>query len=443
MRVKTLNWMMGPVHPITSRYLIPAIRTSVVFMFAVLVLFSVGSGIAYGGDETGLPADVDRYVADLVEEGFSGAVLIAEEGNVLVHEGYGLSDTADDTAVTAETVFLMGSVSKQFTAAAVLRLEMDGLLRVNDRIDSHLNGVPDDKRLITIHQLLTHSSGLQKHSFRHDFVDVSREAAVEQILSRDLLFEPGTGVSYSDDGYKILAAIIEVVSGRSWEQYLRSHLFVPAGLNDTGFFDEPRWSGRNVATGYRAGRDEGAPSEWPGPFWALKGAGGVMSTVGDLFRWWQALEDGEVLSDGQVVKMWTPYEHIGGRASFGYAWVIVEADGETFVEITGAGSSHNAYFHATRGDGPVVIVASNRIDIPLIARLGLIQPGPQEVLYAVEVGDALVENVSAGGLGTLPPFAQGGTRPFRPTILGYLVTVLTMAVLVSASLLVMKRRGRT
>jgi hypothetical protein len=75
--------------------------------------------------------------------------------------------------------------------------------------------------------------------------------------------------------------------------------------------------------------------------------------------------------------------------------------------------------------------------------LGLIQPGPQEVLYAVEVGDALVENVSAGGFGTLPPFAQGGTRPFRPTILGYLVTVLTMAVLVSASLLVMKRRGRT
>lgn len=432
--------MMRLVPPIATSSLLPALRPGVVFMIAILGSSSVGFGIADGGDEAGLPAEVDSYVEKLVEEGFSGAVLVAEEGDVLVHEGYGLSDIADDTPVTADTVFLMGSVSKQFTAAAVLRLEMDGLLSVDDEIDTHLDGVPVDKRLITIHQLLTHSSGLPKHSFPHDFVDVSREAAIEQILSRDLLFEPGTGVSYSDDGYKVLGAIIEVVSGLSWEQYLRSHLFDAAGMNDTGFFNERMWSSRDVATGYRAGRDEGAPSEWPGPYWALKGAGGVMSTVGDLYRWWHALEDEAVLSARQVEKMFTPYEHISGRASFGYGPVIVDADGETFVEITGASSSHNAYMHATLDNGPVVIVASNRIDMPLVARWGLIQSGPQEVMYAVEVGDAVADNVSSGRFATLPPFAREATRPFRPTILGYLVTALLLTVLVWMPPRVARRR---
>ena len=164
-----------------------------------------------------------------------------------------------------------------------------------------------------------------------------------------------------------------------------------------------------------------------------------MTTVGDMYRWYVALQDQSVLSAAAVEKLWRPYESISGRSSFGYGWIVVETeDRGTFVETTGAGSSHNAYFHSSVGDDLVVIVASNRIDEPILSRWGLTEH--EETLYAVQVGDALVENISSRDFATRPEFARPRARPLRPTSLGFAAAGVAGTALLVGIWFVLRRR---
>lgn len=392
------------------------------------------------GSEPVLPEQIDSYLNALVEYGFSGAVLVAKDGEILLHEGYGLANDADQLAVTPDTVFLFGSITKQFTAAAILYLEMQGLLNTGDPISEYLEGVPADKAGIRIHQLLTHSAGLRHHNFTDDFLEITRDQAVSQILQKGLLFEPGTGVSYSNDAFVLLAAIVEITSGQSWQSYLQAYLFQPAGLQHTGFFNDAQWKHQRVATGYYSGQDLGSPDSWPGPSWSLIGSGGVMTTVGDMYRWYLALQDQAVLSAAEVEKLWTPYVSISGRSSYGYGWIVVETgDQGTFLETTGAGRAHNAYFHTSLDGDLVVIVASNRIDEPILSRLRLVEL--QETLYAVQVGDVLVENISNHDFTTLPEFARPRPTPMRLTSLGFAVAGMIVAALLAGIWILLRRRS--
>jgi CubicO group peptidase (beta-lactamase class C family) len=406
----------------------------------IILGWAGGPGITHAqGGEPVLRDQIDFYLNSLVESGFSGAVLVARDGEILLRKGYGLAYDAQQRQVTPDTVFLFGSITKQFTAAAILHLEMQGLLNTQDRISEYLDAVPADKAGITIHQLLSHSSGLRKHVFGNDFLEITREAAVSRILAPELLFEPAAGVSYSDDAYKLLAAIVEITSGQSWQSYLKDHLFQPAAMEDTGFFNNARWKDRSVANGYYNGRDQGSPAKWPGPYWALIGAGGVMTTVGDMYRWYIALQDHTVLPPQQVEKLWRPYASLTTRSSFAYGWIVVETqDRGTFVETTGAGSSHNAYFHSSLEDDLVVIVASNRINEPILSRLGLVER--QETLYATQVGDALVESIYNEDFTTLPEFARPRAAPLRPTSWGLTAAGVTVAALLAITWIILRRR---
>lgn len=415
----------------------------VVVSSIVLIVFYRTFGFSKASAQEGEQAQhdqIDSYLESLVEYGFSGAVLVAKDGEIILEEGYGLANDADQLPVTSNTVFLFGSITKQFTAAAILHLEMYGLLSTNDRISEYFDAVPVDKADITIHQLLTHSSGLRNHVFSNDFQDIARDEAVKQILEPELLFDPGTGVSYSDDAFKVLAAIVEIISGQSWQAYLQEHLFTPAGMEHTGFFNDPKWENLRIANGYYSGWDKGSPKDWPGPYWALIGGGGVMTTVGDMYRWYLALRDQTILSATALEKLWTPFERIGGRSSFGYGWIVVETEDQgVYIETTGAGTSHNAYFHSSLNDDLVVIVASNRIDEPLLATLGLAEP--DENFYSVQVGDALVENISSGDFGTTPEFTRPRERPLHLTTLGYAVLGVIVVVFLVGIWVVLRRRS--
>lgn len=407
----------------------------------IMLGWAGGAGITHAqGTEPVLRDQINAYLNGLVESGFSGAVLVARDGEILLREGYGLANDAQQLPVAPDTVFLFGSITKQFTAAAILHLEMQGLLNTQDRISEYFDAVPEDKAGITIHQLLTHSSGLRKHVFNSDFLEINRDEAVGRILAPGLLFEPATGVSYSDDAYKLLAAIVEITSGQSWQSYLETHLFHPAAMEHTGFFNDARWEDRSVANGYYNGQDQGSPANWPGPYWALIGAGGVMTTVGDMYRWYTSLQDHAVLTAQPLEKLWRPYASLTARSSFAYGWIVVETqDRGTFVETTGAGSSHNAYFHSSLDDDLVVIVASNRIDEPILSRLGLVER--QETLYATQLGDALVENIYNEDFNTLPEFAGPRATPLRPTSFGITVAGVTVAVLLGVTWISLKRRS--
>ena len=234
-----------------------------------------------------LGARLDDYLTRAAALGFAGAVLVAEDGQVILRKGYGLADRQRGIPITPETVFDIGSITKQFTAAAILKLEEQGRLSVNDPIRYYLDGVPPDKAGITIHHLLTHTAGL-RDTFGDDYDVMSRDSLVALVLASDLLWEPGLRYRYSNAGYSLLGAIVEKLSGRPYERFLHDELFEPAGLTQTGY-RLPAWPEERIAHGYRLGLDWGSPLDklWAedGPYWNLRANGGLLSTVGDLYRW--------------------------------------------------------------------------------------------------------------------------------------------------------------
>jgi CubicO group peptidase (beta-lactamase class C family) len=279
---------------------------------------------------------LDTYLSRVVPFGFSGAVLVAQNGKLVLDGGYGMAVRSDRTPNTPQTVFSTGSLTKQFTAAAILTLETKGLLSTDDTVDGHLDGVPPDKKGITLHHLLTHTAGLPAAS-GFDFDEAGRDDTVRRILAMPLEFPPGTDMSYSNCGYSLLAAVVERVSGQVYEQFLHEHLFAPAGMAWTGY-RMPDWGERTVAHNYTGDTDNGRHLDRPYPYWNLVGNGGILSTTGDMYRWYLALRDGTVLTPAARKKLWTPFLN-----EYAYGWdVIAMEDGGTKIRHDGGSMMGNS-----------------------------------------------------------------------------------------------------
>jgi CubicO group peptidase (beta-lactamase class C family) len=382
----------------------------------------------------------DAYLRALVPRGFSGATLIAQDGEIILERGYGLAVEEGEKPFTADTAFVIGSISKAFTAAAVLQLEMEGQLNTGDPIGKFLANVPPDKEQITLHQLLTHTSGLIQHHAESDFDPLTRDEAVALILEAPLRFQPGAEYAYSDAGYVMLAAIVELVSGQPFTDYLADHLFKPAGMKHTAFYDDGRWQDEPLAHGYHNGRDVGSPADWPGPTWSLLGAGGIVSTVGDLYRWQQALQQHRILPSALTEKLWTPHARISERTSYGYGWQISQTEyGGPLIWHVGAGRAHNAELRYFSEKETVIVIGSNRID-DVYRGIGRIVETFHEVIYANEIGKTLSRNVLRNDFELQPELDL-------PT--GFFISLPEFAAVVTLTLLIIslialrrRRRGR-
>jgi CubicO group peptidase (beta-lactamase class C family) len=284
-----------------------------------------------------LSTRLDARLQRLARRGFSGAVLVEREGRVLLHAGYGMADREAGRPVSADTVFHIGSLSKSFTAAAVLQLESEGRLRLDDRLDRHFAEVPADKAAISLRQLLTHSAGLPDRVLpcsRAEAGALDRDAYVRTVLAAPLLDRPGRRYRYSNAGYDLLGAVIELASGQAYEDYLRRALLDPAGLHDTGIAPATWAEPERIALGYRAdGRPWGTLHSlfWGehGALWCNLASGALLSTVDDLRRWQRALLEGRVLAPEQVERMWSPQiaEQPGRRSHYGFGFLISEHPG--------------------------------------------------------------------------------------------------------------------
>ena len=204
------------------------------------------------------PAPIEVFRASDVPDGSSGSLVATLDGKVVSCHGWGQTDRTNGPASGCGTVYDIGSVSKQFTAAAVLRLQMQGRLRVADPVDRFFDGVPEDKRRITVRHLLTHTAGLVD-SLGDDYDPLTRQAMITGALSSGLRTRPGARYHYSNVGYSLLAAIIEKASGMGYEDYLAQELFAPAGMSQTGYV-LPDWDPGDVAVEYDAqDRPHGSP----------------------------------------------------------------------------------------------------------------------------------------------------------------------------------------
>ncbi len=291
-------------------------------------------------------AEIEAFLDELEVTGFEGVVAL-REGSGVTTRAYGTADRANDEPNDSETVFDIGSITKQFTAAAILRLEMDGRLSVNDSLGDHLPELPGDHAAITLHELLTHTSGVP-NNLGPDDEPLNRADFLERFASTPLVDEPGTRFGYSNVGYALLAVVIEVVTGEPYEVFLRAALFEPSGMLDTGYV-LPDWSDHTIAVGYdpQSGDRFGRPNERPwdvnGPYWNLLGNGGLLSTAADMLRWDDALLGDEVLDESAKAKFFAPHipDALGG-VPYGYGWQIIPTPAQSPL-IKHDGGNHVFY----------------------------------------------------------------------------------------------------
>jgi CubicO group peptidase (beta-lactamase class C family) len=280
-------------------------------------------------------------------------VLIAIDSRVVLHKAYGWADRQIGEPVTIMTPFWIASISKQFAAAAILKLMEKGRLSLDDSIARFFNAVPTDKREITLHQLLTHTAGLEQHYAADGIAD--RDEAVRAILAHPLVRPPGEGFGYSNDAYNLIAAVVEIAAGQPYETYLREQLLEPAGMRHTGFWGpEDHLEVAEILHGDLTG------SSIVRPNWGFRGGVGMFSTSEDLYLWLQALEGDEVLSAAARHRMLSPHV-MRGALGVGYGWFVSPTpQGTTSLWTRGYEDfGHGAVLATYPEEGVVIVVTSN------------------------------------------------------------------------------------
>ncbi|MGH9768635.1 MAG: serine hydrolase domain-containing protein, partial [Blastocatellia bacterium] len=279
-------------------------RAIYALLFSLLILAIPGSGQTSSQTRTAKPTDleakVDAYVRPYVEiKGFSGAILIASKGQVLLRKGYGMANYELDAPNTPLTKFHLASVSKSFTAAAIMILEERGLLGVSDPLSKYIPDYPEGDK-ITIHHLLTHTSGIPNVNNFPDYNDKSKfpqtlASVIEMFKSKPFTMKPGERYSYSNSNYNVLAFIIEKVSGKSYGDFLKENIFDPLGMKDTGHDGKAGALIKGRASGYApVGPSDLENASWID--WTIKtGNGSLYSTVEDLYKWDRALYTEKIL----------------------------------------------------------------------------------------------------------------------------------------------------
>ena len=236
------------------------------------------------------------------------AVLVARDGKIVFQGGFGLADLEKKTPVTPETKFRIGSISKQFTAAAILKLAEEKKLAVTDKLSKFFPDFPRGGE-VTLHHLLTHTSGIHSYTDKPDFYakvgkPIEAGALIESFKNDPPDFAPGAGFHYNNSAYFLLGEIVAKVSGKPFGDYLRATFFEPLGMKDTGIFVNAN-PPPSMALGYSWNDGKIAPAlDWD-MSWA-GGAGALYSTVGDLFRWDEALFGGRVMNDASFKAATTP-----------------------------------------------------------------------------------------------------------------------------------------
>lgn len=290
-------------------------------MAAASVLLALTSACADDTESTGTgvhrcdPSVVESFESATAEaidawaaDGGSGVALIATRGCIALLRAIGSADV--DVDMTADMVFDIGSLTKEFTAYAILTLADDGKLSLDDTLADWFPGVPADKRDITLRQLLTHTSGLVDiadddgvplaYTPELDFEQLSRAELLRRTLRADLVADPGESFSYSNFGYSLLAAIIEAASSEPYATFIAANVLRPFGLERTGYPPDLDLRATELAVGFTGKARWGTTYERlrsDGPGWMLLGSGGMLAPASDLFLWIDGLASGAARGD--------------------------------------------------------------------------------------------------------------------------------------------------
>ena len=293
---------------------------------------------------------------------FNGSALVARHGEILLKKSYGLKNFSTKVLNDSNTIFQICSVTKQFTAAVILKLREEGKLSLQDKLSKYF---PEFKHAdeITLENLLTHTSGIYNYTNDIDGNDsaivcnpVSKQLVLNIMFKHPLGFKPGTKFVYDNSGYYLLGLIIEKVTGKSYEQNVRDIIFTPLQMTHS-LFDFKHSPDTNIATGYQTISDTNqvVASAWRWDSTVTYAAGAIFSTIGDMYKWAKAIANKEILSEDSWKAAFIPHlEH------YGYGWWIDTLFGNTYVMHGGGLPGFKAYFCYYPDEDATIILLNNK-----------------------------------------------------------------------------------
>ncbi|HEY3821211.1 MAG TPA: serine hydrolase [Polyangiaceae bacterium] len=317
---------------------------------------------------------IDAYVAGFGRSwgdafAFSGYVAVARDGQIVFGKGYGQADRNWGIVAGPDTRFRIGSTSKPFTAIGILQLEQGGLLRLEDPVRKYLPELPPMADPVTIHHCLTHTSGLPPLPDDDALVAETGQphpvaSAFASYKDKALMFPPGERFEYSNAGFTVLAAILERVSGQSYEAYMREHVFGPAGMAHTTTVSRPS-PPPETAVGYDIDA-RGNISVAKDPWYVLFGCGAILSTANDLVAFDRALSGTLLLGEAAKRRMFSPERDVGGivetPSRYGLGWLVSEDAGHQVFWHPGGIHGFETSFARVPDAKLTVVVLSNRFD---------------------------------------------------------------------------------
>ena len=288
---------------------------------------------------------------------FCGSVLIVKKGTILLSKGYGKANYSYDIPNTPETKFKLASVSKQFTATAIMILAEQGKLSTDDKLSKYINDYPNGDR-ITIHHLLTHTSGIVNFTSLPVYDSImTKPHTVEQLITyfknKPLDFDPGSKYSYSNSGYVLLSYIVEKASGQPFADYMKQAIFDPLGMKNSGIFEGNTKVIKNLALGYSDSEVE--MENVPHIDMSIpRGAGAMYSTIIDMYLWDQALYTNKLLKKETLQKMFTVE-----KGNYAYGWMHEKYKGHDWIFHSGGIEGFVTNISRFPDDSLTVIILKN------------------------------------------------------------------------------------
>lgn len=326
---------------------------------------------------------VDALFAPYTEGVQPGAaVLVVRDGEIVHSKGYGYADLDPRRPITPTTPFRLASVSKHFTAAAVMALADDGALAYDDPVVRwlpELTAYPG----VTIRHLLTHTAGLPDY---YDVLDSSagmptNADALLQLAAMEPVFAPGERWEYSNPAYEMLPLIVEAASGKRFAEFMHERIFLPAGMRQPAIFDETEPDIPGRVFGYEPNGEGFAPNDYD-PLNHVIGSGGMYASLEDFYAWDQALYGGRVVSRAALEEAWTPARLTDGESTgYGFGWRVEGRDGRRVVRHGGSWVGFRTHIARFPEDRFTIVVLSNRADFDAEAhvdRIADIWLGPIE-----------------------------------------------------------------
>jgi len=284
----------------------------------------------------------DQTIEEYIEsQQFSGAILLAQDGDIQLNKGFGKANSSTQINNDADTVFRLASVSKQFTAMAIMILQEQGLLTIEDTVAMHISDYPQGD-IITLKHLLTHTAGIQNYTALSNHVTTQQnhhtpEELIAIFKDLPLEFSPGSEYKYSNSGYALLGLIIEKVSGQSYRDFIQQAIFLPLDMQRSDYAGNHQASD-NIATGYMSSGSEANAIDMSVPY----AAGALVSTLNDLYKWDQSFYNNTLVSQETKEEMLTPH-----LSEYGYGWVI--------GNLTGTGELNYSHTGGINGFSTIII----------------------------------------------------------------------------------------